>query len=621
MSHVFILGQSTKICNAKDCEKVFPNKKAYEIHWDQEHAEILLKKCHYCDFENRKRLTVEEHIFQKHSSKPRLYALTCPKCDDFRATNEDLIKIHLIENCPGKRLQVMNTSPTKLVISKKSFVCHLCPFKTENCKELGHHLVQHHLNCCSHCDLKSVSKDFIEDHISDSHSELIIKKVAVEVTLQKVNHVTNSTSSSSSGSKKDDVDKSRCEKEKENFDVDLHQYPSRKRKAKHLGLRNENERNASLLPSARKKKNNPLAKVHKRRRTASEQQTTNGQKSLSDDKKGDSKEKKAETVPVVIPLSPRSHQELRKQFPEDFEGVTDQLLKEQELYLPYSIKPLIRGRRCLTCNYLGPVRFDTVRHVLLRHLRIHLFVCNHCPSQYHKLSDLKKHFFQLHYKKIPENPSTVELTASPNSKKDELNASRNLTLQFEKSTENSKINVPLQSSHLSTNFPNASNCPKGIISLKLTNGAEELPAESNQARDEKDSTDFTRDILPEKEEEEPKEDICTVASSPKKKTVMKTTRKRETRDLYKLVMKPVLNEDLAETSFERLVPLIKNFYHCVVCKWKFELLDEFTKHNRNCHHEKPAAEATKADHQQDTNKKFVLGVLISSNNTQCTICR
>ena len=47
------LGQSTKLCNAKDCEKVFPDKKAYELHWDQEHAEILMKKCRYCDFESR----------------------------------------------------------------------------------------------------------------------------------------------------------------------------------------------------------------------------------------------------------------------------------------------------------------------------------------------------------------------------------------------------------------------------------------------------------------------------------------------------------------------------------------------------------------------------------------
>ena len=102
------LGQSTKLCNAKDCEKVFPDKKAYELHWDQEHAEILMKKCRYCDFESRQRLTVEEHMFQKHSSKPHLKALICPKCDNFRATNADLIKIHMFENCPGKGSQVMN---------------------------------------------------------------------------------------------------------------------------------------------------------------------------------------------------------------------------------------------------------------------------------------------------------------------------------------------------------------------------------------------------------------------------------------------------------------------------------------------------------------------------------
>ena len=130
-----------------------------------------------------------------------------------------------------------------------SFACHLCPFKTDHCQELGVHLVEQHLHCCSHCGLKSVSKDFIDDHISDSHSELII---------------------SSSGSQE--------RSEKENFDVDL---PSRKRKAKHLGL--GNERNASPL----------ISKVHKRQRTAS-------------DKKEDSKQEK-NTATCVNPLSPKSH--------------------------------------------------------------------------------------------------------------------------------------------------------------------------------------------------------------------------------------------------------------------------------------------------------------------------
>ena len=87
-------------------------------------------------------------------------------------------------------------------------------------------------------------------------------------------------------------------------------------------------------------------------------------------------------------------------------------------------------------------------------------------------------------------------------------------------------------------------------------------------------------------------------SSTKKKTVMKTTRKRETRDLFKLVMKPVLNEDKAETSFERLVPLINNFHQCIGCNWKFELLEEYTKHIEDCYNQK-AEEASRLSSSSD----------------------
>ena len=173
-----VLGKNSgKVCKAKGCEKTFPNKESHDQHWDQEHSEILLKKCRFCDFEDRKRQIVEEHMCQNHSDKPVLEALTCPKCEDFHSTDEGLIKLHLLESCPaaGKGLRVMNTSPTKLVISKKSFVCHLCSFKTDGGEELGQHLVQEHLHSCTHCDLKAVSQDFIDQHVSDSHSELIIK--------------------------------------------------------------------------------------------------------------------------------------------------------------------------------------------------------------------------------------------------------------------------------------------------------------------------------------------------------------------------------------------------------------------------------------------------------------
>ena len=242
--------------------------------------------------------------------------------------------------------------------------------------------------------------------------------------------------------------------EKENIINECQPYPTRKRKAAKQ-LEPLHESNAPLLPSK-----SPPAKVHKRQRTASKQeQITSAQNTTSsDDKEEESKAKKA--VPVVIPLSPRSPkspQELRKQFPEDFQGVSDQLLKDQELYLSSAIKPLIRGRRCLSCDYLGPVRFDTVRHILLRHLKLGKFPCNHCKNEYKKLGDLKKHFFDAHSstsgdasenQAVTEEPkatsSSIKKERRPNrlqmyherkplADKEEngLTAVRNLTRQFE----------------------------------------------------------------------------------------------------------------------------------------------------------------------------------------------
>ena len=101
---------------------------------------------------------------------------------------------------------------------------------------------------------------------------------------------------------------------------------------------------------------------------------------------------------------------------------------------------------------------------------------------------------------------------------------------------------------------------------------------------------------------------------------MKTTRKRETRDLFKLVMKPVLNEDKAETSFERLVPLINNFHQCIGCNWKFELLEEYTKHIEDCYNQK-AEEASRLSSSRQRSYSSSRSVSSGSNRPSGSVRR
>ena len=136
-----------------------------------EHSEILLKRCHFCGFESRQRSVVEEHTFQSHSKRPIIQAIQCHKCCAFRATSEDLIKFHTSEDCMGKRLRVDSTSPTKMKISNKSFLCHLCKYRTEDSHQLGNHLVRDHLVSCSYCNFKAVCQNFINQHVTETHPE------------------------------------------------------------------------------------------------------------------------------------------------------------------------------------------------------------------------------------------------------------------------------------------------------------------------------------------------------------------------------------------------------------------------------------------------------------------
>ena len=84
----------TKDRTCPHCGLLCTTLSKYQEHLDINHTEILVKKCDFCDFENRSRLVLHEHIFKQHSDKPFLTAQTCPLCLNFRATSIDLIKYH-----------------------------------------------------------------------------------------------------------------------------------------------------------------------------------------------------------------------------------------------------------------------------------------------------------------------------------------------------------------------------------------------------------------------------------------------------------------------------------------------------------------------------------------------
>ena len=448
--------------------------------------------------------------------------------------------------------------------------------------------------------------------------------------------------------------------EKEN--VITRRYPKRKRKFE------ESESNAL---SSRK----PLrAKVHKRQRNASEQEQITTSKRRKDDKdeKKDDKEQKKDKAPIVIPLSPRARtvEELRREFPKDFERVTDSHVREQELYLPRVIKQQLRGKRCLTCDYLGPVRFDTVRHILLRHLKLKNFPCDNCKQEFHKLNDLKKHFQDTHAE-VKEEPSGMSelnpitdkksVKVAANSKDDISsttiivdvqstiitadNASEAVTavladpekLEDHVNTE-TDANAPnvenTETAGESSDISNNDNFVKTIETAKKTltarrnlsnmfeaatdnqsentNGSKVLlGSESNENANLNDeekcenkkkssiNAHFVQtsgdDNLPSgNTNSELQEGKATNLDSPveseltprKRPLLKKTTARQDSRKLYNLVMKPVLNEDSSlETSFKRLVPVIDKFYACNVCHWKFELSDEHKKHLLELHSE------------------------------------
>ncbi len=81
---------------------------------------------------------------------------------------------------------------------------------------------------------------------------------------------------------------------------------------------------------------------------------------------------------------------------------------KQDRYLPNGILNRLDGRLCLDCKYLGPKRFDTIRHIRNLHLKTKLFFCNHCSFADEKMTNLRQHFFAEHVKEDSEDPGENE---------------------------------------------------------------------------------------------------------------------------------------------------------------------------------------------------------------------
>ena len=71
-------------------------------------------------------------------------------------------------------------------------------------------------------------------------------------------------------------------------------------------------------------------------------------------------------------------------------------IREQEKYLPSSIKEMLDVKTCLKCGHVGKMRYDTIKHILKVHLNQTMFCCNFCSFTEPKLGRLKLHYFQNH---------------------------------------------------------------------------------------------------------------------------------------------------------------------------------------------------------------------------------
>ena len=196
------MSEDIRICTW--CKTPVASFEKYQNHIDENHLEILIKKCYFCEFESRQRLEVHNHIFAKHSLKPILPSHFCEYCLEFRATSSDVINFH-VEKCPAKlimghekdddddsnfRILKDKSSPLKIVLSKEQqqladsggirpqhdeivFNCHLCAYKTEDKVDFVSHLIQHSDNKCVMCKNTFMTAELLDKHIKEQHGSLV----------------------------------------------------------------------------------------------------------------------------------------------------------------------------------------------------------------------------------------------------------------------------------------------------------------------------------------------------------------------------------------------------------------------------------------------------------------
>ena len=74
-------------------------------------------------------------------------------------------------------------------------------------------------------------------------------------------------------------------------------------------------------------------------------------------------------------------------------------IKADDQYMPSKIAEKLLGKKCTECGYLGPQKFDTIRHIRNIHLKLNEFQCNECYFSHYKLKVLKEHFRNIHQNK------------------------------------------------------------------------------------------------------------------------------------------------------------------------------------------------------------------------------
>ena len=74
-------------------------------------------------------------------------------------------------------------------------------------------------------------------------------------------------------------------------------------------------------------------------------------------------------------------------------------IKAEDQYMPTKIAEKLLGKKCTECGYLGPQKFDTIRHIRNIHLKLNEFQCNECNFSHYKLKILKEHFRNVHQNK------------------------------------------------------------------------------------------------------------------------------------------------------------------------------------------------------------------------------